>query len=60
MCSPLARPSVQLASPWKIHVFHLATQPSRPPSPLFNVFLLVVLTPLTLTPFESTDSFYAM
>jgi len=37
MCSPLARPvvqsagscaSVHLASPWKIHVFHLGTRPS--------------------------------
>jgi len=30
-CSLPARPSVQLASPRKIHVFHLATQPSSPP-----------------------------
>ena len=28
-----ARPSVQLASPRKIHVFHLATRPSSPPVP---------------------------
>jgi len=44
MCSPLARPvvqlarpSVQLASPWKIHVFHWATRASSPPGPPFSV-----------------------
>jgi len=31
MCSPLARPVVQLAISLKIHVFYLATRPSSPP-----------------------------
>ena len=54
MCSPLARPvvqhrlparpSIKLASPWKIHVFHLVTRPSSPP---FSVIRSIVLLPFS-------------
>jgi len=44
MCSLLARPSVQLASPREIHVFYLATQPSSPPGPPFSVIHKVYCT----------------